>query len=263
MQIYLPEALKAHGDSLKINIVYHFGIPERGTDRMGRMETANGWIYNIAQWYPRMCVYDNVLGWNTLPYIGAGEFYLEYGNYDFTITTSGKQLVVASGELVNPSEVLTPEQIKRLDAARNSEKTVMIRTEEEVKKETGRLKKDKLVWHFKCNHTRDVAFGASEAFVWDAARMNLPEGKKSLAMSVYPLESAKDSGWKRSTEFVKGAIENYSSRWYPYPYPECSKCSGTGERHGISRYCILSCIQSREGNYGVLPVMNSVIPGFR
>ena len=82
---------------------------------MGRMETAFGWIYTIAQWYPRMCVYDNVLGWNTLPYIGAGEFYLDYGNYDFTITTSANQLVVASGELVNPAEVLTADQIKRLD----------------------------------------------------------------------------------------------------------------------------------------------------
>ena len=108
MQIYLPESLKANGDSLKINIVYHFGIPERGTDRMGRMETDKGWIYTIGQWYPRMCVYDNVLGWNALPYIGAGEFYLDYGNYDFTITTSGKQLVVASGELVNPQKCLHP-----------------------------------------------------------------------------------------------------------------------------------------------------------
>jgi hypothetical protein len=226
MQIYLADALKAHGDSIKINIVYRFSIPERGSDRMGRQETANGWIYNIGQWYPRMCVFDNVQGWNTLPYIGAGEFYLEYGNYDFTITTSGKQLVVASGELVNPAEVLTNEQIKRLNEARNSDKTVMIRTEEEVKNKSGRLKKDKLKWHFRCNRARDVAFGASEAFVWDAARINLPDGKKSLAMSVYALESAKDSGWKRSTEFVKGAIENYSARWYPYPYPNAVNVAG-------------------------------------
>jgi hypothetical protein len=226
MQIFLPEALKAKGDSLKIKIVYSFAVPERGTDRMGRMETENGWIYTIGQWYPRMCVYDNVLGWNTLPYIGAGEFYLDYGNYDFSITTSSKQLVVASGELMNPAEVLTTEQIKRLDAARNSDQTVMIRTEDEVKSNSGRLRKDKLVWHFKCNHTRDVAFGSSSAFVWDAARINLPDGKKSLAMSVYPIESAVDSGWKRSTEFVKGCIESYSARWYPYPYPNAVNVAG-------------------------------------
>ncbi len=226
MQIFLPQALKAHGDSLKIKIVYSFGIPEQGTDRMGRLETENGWIYTIGQWYPRMCVYDNVVGWNAQPYIGAGEFYLEYGNYDFTITTSSEQLVVASGELVNPTEVLTTDQIKRLEAARNSDRTVMIRTEEEVKKRTGRLQKTKLTWHFKCNHTRDVAFGASAGFIWDAARINLPEGKKSLAMSVYPIECAKDEGWKRSTEFVKGAIEGYSARWYPYPWPNAVNVAG-------------------------------------
>jgi Peptidase family M1 domain len=227
MQIYLPEALKAHGDSLKINIAYSFGIPERGTDRMGRMETPNGWIYTIGQWYPRMCVFDNVQGWNALPYIGAGEFYLDYGNYDFSITTSGDQLVLASGELMNPTEVLTPDQIKRLDAAHKSDKTVMIRTAEEVKNRTGRMKKDKLVWHFKCDHTRDVAFGASTSFVWDAARINLPDGKKSLAMSVYPIESASDSAWKRSTEYVKGAIESYSEKWYPYPYPNAVNVAGS------------------------------------
>ncbi|HTB24616.1 MAG TPA: M1 family metallopeptidase [Puia sp.] len=226
MQIFLPEAMKGHGDSLKINIVYSFGIPEHGTDRMGRMETSYGWIYTIGQWYPRMCVYDNVLGWNALPYIGAGEFYLEYGNYDFTITTSSNQLVVASGELMNPSEVLTPDQMKRLDAARNSDKTVVIRSEGEVKNKTGRLSKSKLVWHFRCEHTRDVAFASSTAFIWDAARINLPDGKKSLAMSVYPIESASDSAWKRSTEFVKGAIEGYSSRWYPYPYPNAVNAAG-------------------------------------
>ena len=227
MQIFLPEALKANGDSLIINMTYHFGIPLRGSDRMGRFETENGWIYMIGQWYPRMCVFDNVVGWNALPYLGAGEFYLEYGDFDFTITTSGKQLVVASGELVNPAEVLTPEQIKRLDAARYSDKTVMIRNIAEAKNRTGRMPKDKLVWHFKCKNTRDIAFGASEAFVWDAARINLPDGKKSLAMSVYPIESAIDSGWKRSTEFVKGSVESYSSRWYPYSYPNAVNVAGS------------------------------------
>ena len=219
MQIFLEQSLAGKGDSLKINIDYAFDVPEKGTDRMGRLKTSNGWIYAVAQWFPRMCVFDNVLGWNTQPYLSAGEFYLEYGNYDYTITTSSRELVVASGELQNPSEVLTPEQVKRLNAARNSDQTVMIRTEEEVKKNTGRLQKDKLVWHFKCDNARDVAFGASSAFIWDAARINLPDGKKSLAMSAYPIESARDTGWKKSTQFIKGCVEGYSNRWFPYPYP--------------------------------------------
>ncbi len=226
MQILLPAPLKSHGDSIKIRIEYGFGIPEHGSDRMGRMETDNGWIYEIAQWYPRMCVYDNVQGWNTLPYLGAGEFYLEYGNYDFSITTSAKLIVVASGELLNPEEVLSKEQMKRLDAARNSDKTVMIRTEQEVSTQTAKPAKGRVTWHFRCQRARDVSWAASAAFVWDAARINLPEGKKSLAMSVYPIGSAVDSGWKRSTEFVKGAIEHYSEKWLGYPYPSAVNVAG-------------------------------------
>ena len=173
------------------------------------------------------------------------------------------QLVVASGEFMNPSEVLTPEQIKRLDAARNSDKTVMIRTEDEVINKTGRLSKNKLVWHFKCNHASDVAFGASSAFIWDAARINLPDGKKSLAMSVYPLESATDSGWKRSTEFVKGCIEElfppdgFLIR-IPYAVNVAGPVSGM-EYPGIV-FCHAS---ARQREFGVLRVMNSAIPGFR
>ncbi|MDP4131538.1 MAG: M1 family metallopeptidase [Bacteroidota bacterium] len=227
MQILLPAPLKGHGDSVKIRIEYRFGIPERGSDRMGRMETNYGWVYEIAQWYPRMCVYDNVQGWNTLPYLGAGEFYLEYGNYDFSITTAPNQIVVASGELMNPSEVLSTEQRSRLEEARKSDKTVTIRSERDVKNQSGKRSKDRLTWHYHCQRARDVAWAASTAFVWDAARINLPDGKKSLAMSVYPPEYALDSGWKRSTEFVKGAIEHYSKKWFPFPYPVAVNVAGT------------------------------------
>jgi hypothetical protein len=226
MQIFLPVPLKANGDSLKIRIEYDFGIPERGSDRMGRMETEYGWVYEIAQWYPRMCVYDNVQGWNTLPYLGAGEFYLEYGNYDYRITAPSRFVVVASGELQNPEEVLRPEQIKRLDIARSSDKTVMIRTEKEVKTQASGPIKGRATWHFRCQHARDVAWAASSSFIWDAARINLPDGKKALAMSVYSPEFSLDSGWKRSTEFVKAALEHYSTHWFPYPYPNATNVAG-------------------------------------
>ncbi|MBS1933438.1 MAG: M1 family peptidase, partial [Bacteroidetes bacterium] len=143
MQIKLAKPVKANGDSIRIKIDYSFSIPEYGTDRMGRLKTKSGdWIYEIAQWYPRMCVFDNVLGWNTLPYLGQGEFYLEYGDFDFSITTSAKEIVVASGELQNPTDVLTAEQIKRLKEARESDKTVMIRSENEVNDPSTRPAKD-------------------------------------------------------------------------------------------------------------------------
>src|SRR4028119_1551382 len=106
LQIMLPQAFKANGGSVKIKINYSFTIPEYGTDRMGRIQTKNGWIYEIAQWYPRMCVFDNVQGWNTLPYLGQGEFYLEYGNFQYDITAPADHIVVGSGELQNANEVL-------------------------------------------------------------------------------------------------------------------------------------------------------------
>ncbi|HEX4374619.1 MAG TPA: M1 family metallopeptidase [Puia sp.] len=245
MQIKLAKPIKANGDSIKFKIEYSFPIPEYGTDRMGMQKTKNGWVYEIAQWYPRMCVFDNVLGWNTLPYLGQGEFYLEYGNLEYSITTSSKLIVVGSGELLNPSEVLTAKQIQRLKQARESDKTVMIRSEDEVTDASSRPAKDKITWRFKITNARDVAFAASAAFVWDAARINLPSGKKCLAMSVYPVESAKEKGWKRGTEFVKGAIEHYSKQWFEFPYPVATNVAGIV--NGMEYPGIVFCSSASEG----------------
>ncbi|PWT74377.1 MAG: peptidase M1 [Bacteroidetes bacterium] len=247
MQIKLNRPIKAHGDSAKFRIDYSFRIPIHGTDRMGRTPTQNGWIYQVAQWYPRMCVYDNVLGWNTLPYLGEGEFYLEYGNFDFTIKAPSREIIVASGELQNPGQVLTATQINRLRSARESDKTVMIRSEDEILDPDSRPKTKELSWHFTCTNARDVAWAASTSFVWDAARINLPGGKKSLAMSVYPVEFAFDSGWKRSTEFVKGAVEIYSKQWYEYPYPNAVNVAGrvTGMEYPGIVFCPLVDAQKR------------------
>ena len=251
MQILLTAPLKPNGDSIKIRIDYDFGIPERGSDRMGRMETNNGWVYEIAQWYPRMCVYDNIQGWNTLPYLGAGEFYLEYGNYDYSVTTASDELVVASGELMNPSEVLSAGERNRLETARNSDKTVIIRSEKEVGRQTVKRSRGRLTWHFRCLNARDVAWAASTAFVWDAARINLPDGKKSLAMSVYPAEYALDSGWKRSTEFVKGAIEHYSQKWFPFPYPVAVNVAGIVAGMEYPGIVFCSAFEQKKSLWGV------------
>lgn len=226
MQIRLPNAVKAQGGVIGIRITYSFTIPERGTDRMGRLTTKDGWLYQIAQWYPRMCVYDNVAGWNTLPYLGQGEFYLDYGDVEYSVNVPGSHIVVGSGELLNPSEVLTPEQQKRYVQAAASDKTVMLRTEAEVTNPASRPSKTRLTWKFKCMNTRDIAWASSAAFVWDAARINLPDNKKAVAMSVYPVEYAKADGWKRSTEYVKGSIEFYSRYLYPYTYPVATNVAG-------------------------------------
>ncbi len=226
MQVWLPQALKAAGAKAKINIGFEFIIPEYGTDRMGRLSTKNGIVYEVAQWFPRMCVYDDIQGWNTLPYVGAGEFYLEYGDIDFTITAPSNLIVVGSGEMQNEKEVLTATQQTRLAAARNSDKTVMLRSEGEIKDAKSRPAVPNLTWKFKIQNTRDVAWAASKAFVWDAARINLSGGKKALAMSAYPVESIKRNGWQRSTEMVKASIEHYSKMWFEYPYPVATNVAG-------------------------------------
>jgi peptidase M1-like protein len=226
MQIRLPEALKAEGGNLQIKIDYSFTIPEYGTDRMGRQHSKNGWIYEIAQWYPRMEVYDDVYGWNVLPYLGQGEFYLEYGNIDYTVTAPSNLLVVGSGELLNPAEVLTPAQISRLAKAKTSDKTVFIRDSNDIVNPASSLSGKSLTWHFRCDQTRDVAWAASKAFIWDAAKIDLPSGKKALAQSVYPAESAGQGAWGRSTEFVKGCIELYSREWFEFTYPSATNVAG-------------------------------------
>ncbi len=167
-----------------------------------------------------MCVYDDLLGWNTHPFLGSGEFYCEYGNFDYSVTVPWNLIVAGAGELQNPNEVLTKQQIERLATARNSDKTVMIRSAKEVTDPKSRpIQNGMLTWRFKMNNTRDVVFGASAAFMWDAARVNLPKGKKCLAMSVYPVESDGIDAWSRSTEYLKGSIEHFSEKWFVYPYP--------------------------------------------
>jgi hypothetical protein len=226
MQIMMPQALKAGGNKTRIVIAYEFAIPERGTDRMGRLRTRNGWLYEVAQWYPRMEVYDDIQGWNTLPYLGAGEFYLEYGDIEYSITAPSNVIVTGSGELLNEKDVLTAAQQQRLAAARNSDKTVTIRSAKDVTDPRTQPAGASLTWRFRIQNARDAAWAASRSFVWDAARINLPSGKKALAMSVYPVESIKKDGWQRSTEMVKAAIEHYSSAWFEFPYPVATNVAG-------------------------------------
>jgi len=218
MQIRLPKPVMP-GSSTSFSIDYAFTLPQYGADRCGILKTTNGDIFAVAQWYPRMCVFDDVEGWNTLPYLGPSEFYLEYGDFDIKITAPASHIVTCSGELVNEAEVLTPTQVSRLAAARKSDETVIIRSEKEVTDPTSRPKGTTLTWHYKISNARDVAWASSKSFIWDAARINLPSGKACLAMSVYPSESNGKKAWGRATEYTKGSIENYSKRWFEYPYP--------------------------------------------
>ena len=219
MQLRLPFAVKPNGDKIDIKVTYWFSIPEYGADRMGRLYTKNGVIYQLAQWYPRMCVFDAVSGWNTLPYMGLGEFYCEYGDFDYYVTVPADMIVAGSGELQNAAEVLTPLEIKRLNEARHSDSTVFIVKEDEIGLPSTRpIQKGMLTWHFKMHNTRDVSWTVSKAFIWDAARVNFPSGRKGIAMAVYPVESKGYDRYGRSTQYLKQSIEFYSKTYFEYPW---------------------------------------------
>jgi len=220
MQVFLAEALPGKGGELELSVDYSYIIPEYGSDRTGILNTKHGKIFAIAQWYPRIAVYDDVLGWNTAPYTGPGEFYLEYGNIDVSITVPNNHIVVCGGELLNPGEVFTPEQQQRWEKAHESDETIMIRSMDEIGKTSSRPSEGKeRTWKFRIENTRDIAWASSAAFIVDAARIKLQEGKTALAVSAYPEESKGRNAWGRSTEYVKGSVEHYSSKWLNYPYP--------------------------------------------
>ena len=219
MQVTLPTPLKAHDGQLRLHIVWDYTVPGEFGGRTDWNANRQGDIFEMAQWYPRVCVYDDLRGWDTQPFLNS-EFYLEYGDFDYRVTVPSDMIVVGSGELLNPQDVLTKAQRERLDKARHSDATVAIRSAAEVADPASRPKQGgTLTWHFAMKNTRDVAFGASKAFIWDAARMNLPGGKTALAMSAYPVESAGDAAWGSATQDLKKSVEFFSKTYLPYPYP--------------------------------------------
>ncbi|MBP6385552.1 MAG: M1 family metallopeptidase [Pseudarcicella sp.] len=248
LMLKLNTALSEKSGVAKIKIEYDFKIPRYGSDRMGYEETKNGVIFEIAQWYPRMAVYDDIEGWNSMPYLGAGEFYLEYGNFDYSITVPASHIVVASGELLNPSEVYTSEQNNRIAKAYNSNETVMIRSKDEIdNKETRPKTEGNITWKYKCINARDIAFASSKAFILDAAKINLPSGKKCLAISAYPSESVGQNKWSRSTEYTKASIEYYSKNLYEYTYPTAINVGGliTGMEYPGIVFCGMDAEKER------------------
>ncbi len=226
MQLRLQTPMGTKGDKISVRVKYWFSIPYYGADRMGRKKFKQGWVYEIAEWYPRMCVYDDVEGWNTLPYMGLGEFYCEYGNFDYYVTAPANMLVVGSGDLQNAAEVLTPLQQSRLAQARNSDKTVAIIKPEEVDQPATHPRKGTLTWHFKMQNSRDISWAASNAFIWDGAKVNLPSHRKCIAMAAYPVESSGNNSWGRGTEYLKNSMEIYSDEYFEYPWNSATAVSG-------------------------------------
>lgn len=225
MQVRLPRPVSPDGGTITLVIDYAYTLqPSGGGGRSGYLDTRGGRIFEVSYWYPRMCVFDDLRGWNTLPFLGSGEFYMDYGSIDYTVELPAGMLVAGSGALQNAPQVLTPLEISRLRAAAASDRTLMIRRSGEPATRTSAG--GWLSWHFHMDSTRDVAWAASAAFQWDAARVELPKTGRSMAMSFYPAESAADSLWGRATEYLKRSVEQFSRDWYPYPYPAAINVAG-------------------------------------
>ena len=160
-----------------------------------------------------------------LPFLGS-EFYLDYGNFDIYLTVPADQVVASSGKLQNPEVVLSELQGKRLKKAASSDKTIAIRTAKDISHDLAHPAKGTKTWHFTMHNSRDFTWASSRAFLWDAAKINLPGHKTALAMAFYPEESAGKEAWGRAVEFLKGSVEIFSRHWFPYPYPTATTVGG-------------------------------------
>lgn len=235
-RIDLPTPVGPRGGEVRFEVEFGFDVPPYGSDRMGVEKVSQGTIFQFAQWFPAVCAFDDVHGWNTLPYLGAGEFHTNFGDYELALTVPRGHIVGATGELVNAPEVLTAAQMERLDKARRSRETVMIRTPEEVGDPASRPVGDgPLTWRFVAKDVRTVAWTSSEAFIWDASAVDgdasrvwvgsgAGNGAGTLCMSLYPKEGI--GQWSKSTDMLRFSIEHYNRMWFRYPYPTAINVNG-------------------------------------
>lgn len=227
-RIDLDRPLEAFGGEVEIEIEFEVPVPPSG--RQGIFESVDGKVYELAHWFPNVAVYDDVFGWNTLPHLGPGEFYTDFGDYRVRLTVPRDHIVAATGTLANPHEVLTLEQRDRLDRAWLSKETVLIRSLEEVGDPASRPGgRGELTWEFVAGDVRTFAFATSAAFVWDAA-VGDASGSDVLMQSFYPREAVET--WAPSdrvpgaTQYGRHAIAFYSDWLGQYPYPQASNVNG-------------------------------------
>lgn len=204
------------GGATTVHVAWHFLIPEHGADRMGR----EGSLYELAQWYPRVAVYDDIRGWNIEPYLGQGEFYLEYGNFTLEVTVPAGYIVAATGTLQNPGDVLNPEQVARLAHAATSDTTIAIVSRADLTSGAARAgRTGTATWKFAARNVRDVAWAASPEYQWDASSWH-----GILAQAYYRPSAAVN--WEDAADQSRMSIQEYSERWFLYPYPQISAVEG-------------------------------------
>jgi hypothetical protein len=228
MRVDLPEALAP-------GALFTFGIDWRHKIVDGtRMPARSGWecfdddgncIFEIAQWYPRLAAYTDYSGWQHDAFLGSGEFTLEFGEFEVNITVPADHVVASTGVLHNPDEVLSTEQVGRLERARDADAPVFIVSPDEARANATKRADGTRTWRFKASDVRDFAFATSRRFIWDAMGGVTPGGSPVLAMSFYPKEG--QPLWDQySTESVLHAIDVYSRHVFDYPYPVAISVNG-------------------------------------
>jgi len=228
LRVDLPEPL-APGKSFELAVAWHYPIVEQdalgGRGGWEYFEKDGNYLYEIAQWFPRMVAYTDVTGWQHKQFLGAGEFTLEFGDYEVAITVPADHVVTATGELQNPEETLTAEQRRRLQQAETAEKPVLIITQAEAARNEKSRSSEQKTWRFKAENVRDFAFASSRKFIWDAQRYPQEGGAPVMAMSFYPKEG--NPLWERySTEAIIHTIQHYNHYAFVYPYPTAISVNG-------------------------------------
>ncbi|GIV37123.1 MAG: aminopeptidase [Cyclobacteriaceae bacterium] len=221
MRVDLPAPLKS-GEKFVLHVAWTYKIGDRMIDRqrsgLEYFPDDGNYVYTIAQWFPRMCVFDDVNGWQNKQFLGRGEFALPFGNYRVRITLPADHIVAATGTLQNAEQVLSKTELERLERAKTTfDKPVFIVTQAEAMQKEKSRSREKKTWEFAAENVRDFAFAASRKFIWDAMAVKIGD-KTPLAMSFYPKEG--NPLWEReSTRAVKNTLEVYSRMTIDYPYP--------------------------------------------
>lgn len=255
MRIDLPQALPAGQKytfsvewSFNINDRMHNASPNDGRSGLEYFPEDGNYSYIIGQWFPRMCVYDDAVGWQNKQFLGQGEFTLTFGNYEVNLTVPADHIVAATGMIQNPKEVLTADQIARFEKAKTTfDRPVIIATQAEaIVREKTKLK-EKKTWKFKAENVRDFAFATSRKFIWDAQAVKIGD-KTPLAMSYYPKEG--NPLWEQeSTKAVKAAITTYSKYTIDYPYPQATSVHHASLGMEYPMICFNGARPNKDGTY--------------
>jgi hypothetical protein len=246
MRIHPPDVVPP-GTSVKLSFAWRYTLRSEGpTPRQG----TNGTVYYMGYWYPQMAVYDDVQGWDTDPFLQFAEFYMDYADYDLELTVPEGWLVGSTGTLQNPEAVLTLQTRSRLKEARTADEPVRVVSAEErgPGSATQSDPDGMLTWHFRAENVRDVAWGASDQYVWDAAQADAGNGQTTMVHSLY--RPSKES-WRRAAEFGKFSVEFLTERLTAYPYPHMAVVEGlVGGGMEYPMITIIASDRSEEALFG-------------